>query len=380
MTFLKVQDFDSALYRGNITFRVDPTWGVAGSSQKQRARSNRLSRSARKSPGSSYERCKDTQRCSRGWNYYNSSDATSSFTMQRFAGGQHESIPLFADFEDWRQGTHGWTGICDMAGCGTRHAEFNPFKPKGAHWSPFQFPSLGPSIPSYNNTVNSGLVLNYNRKLRDLAKQEEWIKEIQDYRRWIELESNITSLDAGTRSRVDIIATLNETYQDYERLLAKEEEKLLVLSKSQCTNQPCHLLFNTSSLAMTGAINAMGSIGITPDGTEVAVWTFESIDLGPEVEVVLTGQRAMSLLSKSSVYIDTEFVVRSGTLGGFPGGYSIFRKKEHRMVSVCDEETIGLFQTWKCMGDKPLSNRGTIHDSNNVNGPGSPSVRFHSFT
>jgi hypothetical protein len=180
--------------------------------------------------------------------------------MQRFAGGEHEDITLYLDFEDWRQGTAGWRGTrtCDArnSGCQTKTST-----PKGMHWSPFDYTSLGPNIPSYNTSVNNGLVLNSAQKIKEEAKQKKWINEISRYLDWIELESNTTSLDAKTRSRENIRASLNRTYSDYKLLLGKEEDKLSMMSRSQCANQYCHLLFNTSNLLMSGAINATGTIG-----------------------------------------------------------------------------------------------------------------------
>lgn len=370
---MKLEDFGSNLYNGNVTFRIDPAWGIDGSSQKVRLDSKRLNRSTRKSPRSEYQRCKDNQRCSRGWSHYNTTEAVYSFTMQTFAGGQHKDIPLFADFENWRQGTKGWSDS-------RTKDPLNNSKPRGAHWSPFDFVSLGPSIPSFNTTVNSGLILNARRKLIDEGKQNDWIEEIREYLKWMKVESNTTSLDAETRTRVDILASMNQTYNDYLRLLEKEEKKIAELSRSQCPQHSCRLLFNTSDLMMSGVINSRGTIALTPDGTEVAVWTFDSIDLGFEVEVEVTGQRAMALLSKSSMNIETKFIAHPGTLGGFPGGYSTFREKLYRFVSICDaEEAPKISYKWQCRGDHPISKHRTNAISNNVNGPGSPSVRFYDF-
>ncbi len=302
--------------------------------------------------------------------------------MQRFAGGRHISIPLFTDFEDWRQGTHGWRRSCHSQSpgnsCNVDNKKLRNFKPAGAHWSPFIFSSLGPSIPSFNTTTNSGLVLNAKRKMKDIAKQNEWIEEISQYLEWMERESNITSLDAHTRSRKDILKEISVTQYEYEDMLVQEKEKLNILSNSQCVNA-CEILFNTSSLELRGTINATGRVGLTPDGTEVAIWTFDSIDLDSNVNVTLTGQRAMALISKSSANIDTSFIAQPGTLGGFPGGYSIFRLKEHRLVSVCKEIPI-LTRKGECAGDQAVSKMSSLNISNNVNGPGSPSLRFYSFT
>lgn len=370
----QIQDYDSSLYNGNVTFRVDQSWGLSGLTSYERTHSRRLNRSVRSSSSSPYERCKGTQRCSRGWTQFDSSASSSTYTMQRFAGGRHSKIPLFADFEDWRQGTQGWKRTKENFQMGPT----SNFNLTGAHWSPLDFASLGPSVPSFNTTVNSGLILNAQRKEIDLSRQNGWISDIKKYIDWINAEINTTSLDALTRSRKDIIAEMQRTLREYEIFLVEEERKLQVLSNSQCT-KTCELHFNTSSLQLNGTINGTASIGFTPDGTEVAVWTFDSIDLDKNVKIYLTGQRAMALMSKSSVHIDTGFVAQPGTLGGFPGGYSIFRLKEHRLVSICDEIPV-LTRRGECAGDQGLSNMSSLKNSNNVNGPGSPSVRFHAFT
>ena len=363
------------MYRGNVTFRTDPTWGVSGSTAVTlRSNSKRLNRSARPSPISAYQRCRDTHRCSRGWSHFNSSFQNVSSTTQRFAGGLHEQIPLFIDFEDWRQGTAGWRGTCNSKGGDSQRVD-----QKGAIWSPFNYTSSGPSIPFFNTSVNSGLVLNSARKVKDEEKQRTWIREIEGYLQWIKRVSNTTSLDANTRSRENIIASMNRTYRDYEHLLKEENDKISIMLRSQCANQHCHLLFNTSNLLMTGAINATGSIGYNSDGTEVALWIFDSIDIGAEVEVQLTGQRAIVLLSKTSINVNTSFVARAGTLGGFPGGYSTYRRTQHRLTHVCFHDNQGQSRKWECLGDHPISDSVSNTNSNNVNGPGSPSVRNYSF-
>jgi|AntRauTorckE5430_2_1112549.scaffolds.fasta_scaffold00620_8 hypothetical protein len=299
--------------------------------------------------------------------------------MQTYTGGLHTSIPYFTDFENWQKGTAQWISSRGRSSPLTHSKR----RPKGAHWSPFDFKSVGLSTPSNNGTANSGLVLNLHRKQKDLKKQIAWIQEIEAHLKWIEKEKNITSLDAKTRSRNDIKNSLSKTYNDVLQLLAEEQMKHDLMAISPCELWSCELLFNTSSLEMTGVMNAIGEIGLTPDGTEVAIWTFDSIELAGEVKIELVGQRAMALLSKSSVYIDTSLIARPGTLGGFPGGYSTFRKKKHRLVSVCDPEApdsgISTLSEIKCGGDHPLSRRHSNTISNNVNGPGSPSARIYSF-
>jgi hypothetical protein len=50
-----------------------------------------------------------------------------------------------------------------------------------------------------------------------------------------------------------------------------------------------------------------------------------AVVLAVEVNVTLVGQRPLALLSRSSARINTSFVASPGTLGGFPGGYSVGR-------------------------------------------------------
>jgi hypothetical protein len=303
--------------------------------------------------------------------------------MQLFSGGRHKQIPLFADFEDWRQGSQGWGKECHQScserkGSESNHNHKHFIKPKGAHWSPFDFRSLGPSVPSFNTSYNNGLVLNAERQSEQLRKQGAWISEIEEYIKWIYNEINTTALEARTRFRKNIQSEIERTLYEYEKMLMKEREKMSILANSQCANvDPCVLVFNTSNLSLTGIINATGAVGHTPDGTEVAIWTFDSIDLGKEVDIVITGQRAMALLSKSSAFIDTKFTIKSGTLGGFPGGFSISRN--NRLQSVCSE-TNGIKSPFNCIGDYPLSDIKPDTNSNNINGPGSGSVQIYSFT
>ena len=372
-----------------MTFRVDTNWGMSKTSRIYRANSKRLNRSVQPTPKDEYTRCKDTHRCSRGWNSYNQTTSESKFTTQLYAGGKHEDIFLFADFEDWRQGTKGWDKICvDLnhthSTCGTKHKR-KPTEhantPVGAHFAPFDYPSLGPSIPSFNSSKNNGLVLNEEHLNEQVRKQKRWISEIESYLQWIREEINITSLEAKIRFRKQIRSELMKTMMDYEDLLSTETHKLNVLKGSQCSKvdkNDCFLLFNSSNLELSGIVNATGSLGFSPDGTEVAIWTFDSIDLGKEVRVHFTGQRALALMSKSSVLIDTNFTIRPGTLGGFPGGYSIAR--DNRWKSVCQDLSSKNKAPFACDGDYPLSKLQNFTVSNNINGPGSASVRVYTFT
>ena len=150
--------------------------------------------------------------------------------------------------------------------------------------------------------------------------------------------------------------------------------------QSQCAAIQCNLLFNSSDATLTGAVNATGVIVTTPDGTEVALWAFDSIDIDENVNITLTGQRAMALISRSSVRINTTFVALPGTLGGFPGGFSVARRPNDRLVRVCNKlnDERGFLDV--CRGDQPISELANGIKSNNINGPGSPSTRVYLYT
>lgn len=64
---------------------------------------------------------------------------------------------LFADFEDWRMGTFGWTmrgapdprdgDFDDGYGSGNGENEARIMAPRGGHFDPRNFSSLGPRVP-----------------------------------------------------------------------------------------------------------------------------------------------------------------------------------------------------------------------------------------
>ena len=381
-----------------MTFRVDVTWGLSHRSIRERNNTQFLTRPIEGVVSDPYERCKLTHRCPRGWTLYEQSSAIYESTMQYFPGGKHIDIPLFIDFEDWRQGTRGWQQSCDVhtliesSLClpiqnQRNNAIPNNMFPRGAHWSSFSLQSLGPSIPSFNSTSNNGLVLNRGRLFVDVQKQKEKMQEIERYLHLLKIRMNQSSLNANSRTRFDLKKEMTRTYNDYKRILQQENHKMLVLSNSQCSHISCALLFNTSDLTLTGAVNVTGVISISQDGSEIATWTFDSIDIGREVDVKITGQRAIALLSRSSTHIDTVLKVHPGTLGGFPGGYSVSRSKNNRLNSVCSEGLDGKLNTLICTElkkccnvDESLVYHSDKKQSNNINGPGSPSVRVYLFT
>ena len=82
--------------------------------------------------------------------------------------------------------------------------------------------------------------------------------------------------------------------------------------------------------------------------------------------MTVVGQRPLILASRSTARFQTPFVVAPGTLGGFPGGYSV--GSDPADVLRDDPRDVPL-------GDPQILD-GTIA-STNANGPGAPSVRVH---
>ncbi|RLN83643.1 hypothetical protein BBJ28_00020737, partial [Nothophytophthora sp. Chile5] len=82
-----------------------------------------------------------------------------------------------------------------------------------------------------------------------------------------------------------------------------------------------HLVFDTDRAELRGDVQLNGTIATTRlGGTSVAVFNFMTVYLGAGVRVRFQGRRAVALLSRSSLIVDTELHARPGTLGGFPGG------------------------------------------------------------
>ena len=384
----QISDSGSLLYTGNVSFKVDPTWGISGVSMKPRTFSKFLSRPTLPTSNDSYERCKATHRCPRAWAKYYQSSAEEVFAFQDHRNGEHVHAPLFLDFEDWRRGIRGWEQSCRSTDNSDLCLPASPLedekqkKPTGAHWSPFDFDSLGPNVKTFGNNENRGLVLNKELQDKDTKSQTEMIEYYESLISWMddEFQHSITD-DATLRSRQYIRENITlGAISSYTTKIAAETEVLAALTQSQCSNVECSLFFNTSDATLTGAVNATGVIATTTDGTEVAVWSFDSIDIDEHVNVTLTGQRAMALISRSSARINTTLNAIPGTLGGFPGGFSVARRQEDRLVRVCNDQVVSREFLHSCPGDQPISELAKGIKSNNANGPGSPSNRVYLMT
>ena len=324
MLIAQIADSESLLYSGNVSFKIDPTWGISGKSKQTRQFSKYLSQPAPPTSTDAYERCKATNRCPRAWIDYNQSLAVSSYTFQEYLNGEHVQANAFLDFEDWRVGIRGWEQSCRNDGgnselclpASPEESNANNNKPTGAHWSPFIFDALGPTVQASGNKWNKGLVLNGQKLNTDISDQTDVINQYESLVAWLdeEYQYGVTG-DVMLRSREEIRANIT----NYTEIIQAEKQVLEALTQSQCSNVQCSLLFNTSDATLSGVIIATGAITTTPDGTEVALWAFDSIDLDEHVNITLTGQRAMALVSRSSVRINTTLHAVPGTLGGFPG-------------------------------------------------------------
>jgi len=256
---------------------------------------------------------------------------------------------------------------------------------KGAHFWPFHQRSLGPTWPAFHEEENQGLVLDRRNLYRQIKRQETLINDIQGRVKWTRDNDEFSTMGYELRSRKDVKRNMTWVAQDYEDWEMNERAELQELSLSQCSQRNCTIMFNTSSLELIGAINDMGVLRHTGNGTEVAVYTFNSIYLGPEVEVILVGQRALSLVSKTQLIINTTFYAHPGTIGGFQGGFNTARLYDDslsdtpRDIRICD---IGNYCS---IEDRNLTHRNFTRDeraairTNNVNGPGSGNLRVLPF-
>jgi hypothetical protein len=204
---------------------------------------------------------------------------------------------------------------------------------------------------------------------------------------------------------VDVRANLTRVRNTYIQWWQNEYTELHNLSVSQCAQTHCQIVFNTSSLLFSGTIvqekllqrdvtevlccylflgaigNFSGVVRTTSSGTEVAVFSFNSIYLGPEVEVVVVGQRALSLVSKTTAIINTTIHARPGTLGGFRGGESVAKLQSEYLYD--DPQSLYICNLGDyCLNPAKYNNQtilGSELVSNNINGPGSGNLRVIPF-
>ena len=211
-----------------------------------------------------YDRCKVTHRCNRALASYDVEEGRYNFTKQIFPGGVQDAADLFLDFENWQSGTAGL--FFDQT-----YLDRLDNSTVGGHFNSFELPLIG------------SLYLNHT----------------------CQMVLNTTGVN------LQFFAADCSMFE-FARLSAPGADPL-----------PPYL--SPSSPNGTNITNARGEqLCFQWDGqlvetpllaTQVAVFNFAHLYLGPVVDVVLTGVRALALVSRSSLVLDTMLVAPPGELG-----------------------------------------------------------------
>ena len=167
------------------------------------------------------------------------------------------------DFEDWRLGSRGftWNGDIPPTELGQTSipkARAGDGEIRGAHFWPFFQESLGPDIPCFLKERNQGLVLDRSLLLAQIQSQQSLVSDLIGRVAWLEENIEVATMGPDLRSRKDVRRNLTWVKADYEHWLNNEEDELDQLSSSQCIYKHCWILFNTSSLSLSGAITGTG--------------------------------------------------------------------------------------------------------------------------
>ncbi|RYG52887.1 hypothetical protein EON67_00115, partial [archaeon] len=242
-----------------------------------------------------YERCRATQRCPRAASAYNITEASLRFTKQVFRSGVVEPAGLFLSFDDWRQGSLGVEmdagylyGVLGaqgtqlpvrsaagrpaslLTGSAAALAEASPaaangsradeYDAAGGHFNTFALP---------DTSLNGHLYLNHTCTL-DVNTDELRIRIRCDTWPPMHADGKQANYVPSPREDTDVYGILEFTRR-----------------------------------------------GV---GAPAAVFHFLSVYLGPRVHVTCHGSRALALVSRSSMVIDTPITAPPGMLGGFSGG------------------------------------------------------------
>lgn len=226
----------------------------------------------------SYDRCKDTTRCNRAFAIYNVSTGRYSFRKERFHHGRTENADLFLSFEDWRAGT---------VGLGVDQVRLAPF-PKSIHDDVHDIFTL---YRIHVTTLHLGLQA-YLLGLADHTKGAHFNS--------FSLEHPIPTPKPNATFKGDLVFNTSSI-------------SLLF----NTTGVPTLTIFN-SSCASCVPETWVGDVGVTEQGTETGLFNFYSIFLGPTVNVTVTGDRALVIMSRSTAVFDTPITVQPGTLGVSP--------------------------------------------------------------
>ncbi len=186
------------------------------------------------------------------------------FYHQLYERGLKRNASLFLDFEDWRLGTRGfsWNGYIPPTAAGATsipRARAQPAYIRGAHFWPFDQTSLGPDIPCYLGERNQGLVLDRLSHHQQIGYQEALVNDLEGRVAWIEENIEWAKMDSQRRARRDVRHYMIGEHTHFKQWLQNEYKELIELNTSQCAIVECNLLFNTTSLELTGAISDKGS-------------------------------------------------------------------------------------------------------------------------
>lgn len=107
----------------------------------------------------------------------------------------------------------------------------------------------------------------------------------------------------------------------------------------------------------------------------------KKVYLGPEITVQVTGQRALAILSRGSLVLNTSITAEPSTLGGFPGGGGIARDPGGGADLLLSPPSVPPEFDLSSLVNGTLERVGESGlPSYNVNGPGSASYRYYLFT
>jgi hypothetical protein len=179
--------------------------------------------------------------------------------------GELKNISIFLNFEDWRLGTRGfnWYGNIpptEEEQSSISKARAKPGTIRGAHFWPFSQASLGPDIPCYLEERNQGLVLDRRSHHLQIGYQEALVNDLEGRVKWIEENIEWAKMDSERRARRDVRHYMIGQHTHFSQWLANERDELMQLNSSQCAIVTCNLLFNTTSLQLTGAISGTGTL------------------------------------------------------------------------------------------------------------------------
>lgn len=281
------------------------------------------------------------------------------------------------DFEQWLPGTAGW--VYDQAYL-SRHDEFTV----GAHFSSFEFDIIGWFYVNHTSTV----VFNTS----DVSVQY-WAQQCGMYA-YINPEATTTMADPDIWCSDVDPATGNASVWDADAGAFVQQPASDPAQTRLCFNistAPLDMRNSTGAYpgdaCATGGCNERGEflcwtwhgvVAFTATGsTEVAVFNFREVYLGPQVHVVLQGVRALAILSRSSVYLDTPLIAPPGQLGVRHCHSHTYTPPTLRQTRVVNPVTHSLSRPTLCPqqafdGARLQSPYGT-----NVNGAGSGSKRVY---